>query len=101
MAPTVLSSANAHLAVHFILPPAQRNGHYYYRAHFADEERRARSAYVLPKAQAVNERHSLDLNDSSKVNPRLPCLPVREEIRKLHVLSQQDQRNQLPMCKSH
>lgn len=94
MALTVLSSAKAHLALHLILPPAQQN------AHFADEERQARSAYVLAKAQAVNGRHSLDLNHSSKVNPCLPRLPVREEIRKLRVLSKQDQRNQLPMWTS-
>lgn len=100
MAPTVLSSANAHLAIHLILPPAQRKRHHYYHAHFADEERWARSAYMLAKAQAVSGRHSLDLNDGSKVNPCLPLLPVREEIRKRHVLSKQDQRNQLPVWTS-
>lgn len=91
MAPTVLSSVKAHLAIHLILPSAQQNGHCYYHAHFADEERQARSAYVLAKVPAVNGRHILDLNHSSKVNPCLPRLPVREEIRKLHVLSKQDQ----------
>lgn len=100
MAPTVLSLAKAHSAIHLILPPAQRNGHCYYHAHFADEERKARSTYVFAKAQAVNGQHSLDLNHSSKGNPCLPRLPGREEIRKLHVLSKQDQRNQLPVWTS-
>lgn len=54
---------------------------------------------MLVKAQAANDWLGPDLSYSSTVNPCLPLLPVRatgyrtvrEEIRKLHVLSKQDQ----------
>lgn len=103
MAPIVLGHVkNTHL-FHPATSPVNRPD--YYPVRFAGEEKQAQSTYVLAEVQAANELLGLHLNHGSKGNPCLPvlpvratgCRPVREEIRKLRVLPEQDQQNQLPM----